>query len=100
MIHHDQTIEQRQIAGLTARARLVPELQCAAPSRLPVKAQVIDHGQLALEVTRAIAIEVGVQGEVPAGQGQRWPRSAEMGVGDQPLDSGQRRQKIQKCHAR
>ena len=98
--HDDEAIEHGEVARLAARARLVPELERAAPRGLPVLAEVVEDGELSLEVPRAIAVEVRVQREVPAGQREREARAAEMRIGIKPFDPGERGEEVQERHAR
>src|SRR4051794_38473520 len=100
MRHHEQSIAQRRVARLASSPCFIPELERTAPLRIPFARKVVEDRDLALEMTKAIAIEVRVEREVPAGQRQRHPSTTKVGVRDQSLDAGQVRQEIEEGHAR
>ena len=47
----------------------------------------------------AIAIEVGMQREVPAAKRERWACASKMRIGDEAGDSGKRGEKVEKRHS-
>jgi hypothetical protein len=96
--HDHQPIAHRRDRDLAAGPRAIPQLEIAAPGRVPGPRQVVQHRDRAIEVARAVAVEVGVEREVAAGQGRQEAGAGEVRVGDQPAAPGQRSEEVEEDH--
>ncbi len=76
----------------------VPQLERAAPGRLPIRREIVEDGHTTLEMPPAVPIEVRVKRKVAARKGQREPCAAEVRVGDDAGYARQRLQEVEKSH--
>src|SRR5436305_10063726 len=82
-------VEYRQDARLAARGVGVPQLEMPAVLLAPIAVQIEEKVQSPVEVQLGMDVEVGVNAQVPAALDLMNPAAAEIGIGDEPLDSGE-----------
>ena len=66
----DETIADRLDPHLASRPPAIPQLELATPRLVPLDGRVIEDAGHAVEMARAVAIEVDVHAEVTAGHGR------------------------------
>ena len=92
---HDRPVEDGRDPPLASGHRAGPQLEMAAILVLPRLVQVDEQVQAPVEVQQRVPVEVDVHLEEPAGHDLMRPRAAEVRIGDQPANPGERLEELQ-----